>query len=113
MLLNKKINVNNLSLSLLKVRGSLYVYIYNKNYYCLLKVKKTIKINVRMVNVINIFFDTPQNTSIIRNIYGFLDQLSKCNFTKIKFTGKGYKIRKTSQNSISLLFNRSHMTVLW
>ena len=112
MFLNKKLSLKNLNLSLLMLKGSLYVYIYNKNYYCLLKVKKTIKINIKMVNVIDVFFDIPQNTNILKNIYGFLDQLSKCNFTKIKFTGKGYKIKKTSQSSVSLLFNRSHITVL-
>lgn len=112
MFLKKKLNLKNLNLSLLKVGGYLYIYVYNKNYYCLLKVKKAIKVNVKIINVIDMFFDIPQSTNFLKTVYDFLDQLSKCNFTKIKFTGKGYKIKKTSQNSTSLLFNRSHITIL-
>ena len=43
----------------------------------------------------------------------FIKQFYLCNFTKIKFSGKGYKIKKNSKQSLILLFNRSHTTILW
>jgi len=36
-----------------------------------------------------------------------------CDVTKIKFTGKGYKIKKNTKSSVIMLFNRAHMTVFW
>ena len=32
---------------------------------------------------------------------------------KIKFTGKGYKIKKVSTNSILFVFNRAHLVLLY
>jgi hypothetical protein len=43
----------------------------------------------------------------------FLKQFNLCNFSKIKFTGKGYKIKKNTKSSLVLLFNRAHTTVIW
>jgi hypothetical protein len=43
----------------------------------------------------------------------FIKQFNFFNFTKIKFTGKGYKIKKNSNKSVVLLFNRAHTTTLW
>jgi hypothetical protein len=43
----------------------------------------------------------------------FILQFIKYKYTKIKFSGKGYKIKKYKNNSIILMFNRSHITSLW
>lgn len=43
----------------------------------------------------------------------YLRQLYWYEFAKIKFRGKGYKIRKSSCKSIFLQFNRAHITTLW
>ena len=52
-------------------------------------------------------------TNYILLVNKFLKQFSLNEFTKIKFTGKGYKIRKNSPKSMILLFNRAHISILW
>lgn len=110
---NLNINVlvlKNFNKSIILKNNYYYVYIYNKNYYCFLKFNKNFLIKLqtnnflKVTNAINI--NTIQITKYLKQFYVY-------KFIKIKFTGKGYKIKKTSSNSIILLFNRAHITVLW
>jgi ribosomal protein L6P/L9E len=43
----------------------------------------------------------------------FFQQFSTYRHIKIKFAGKGYKIKKNTQNSLVFLFNRAHITNIW
>ena len=102
------INLQNFNFSVLKKDSVTYLIIYNNNFYSIIRMRKKIKIlNNLYLELIGV------NTKTIKLIDSFLKQFYQCNFTKIKFTGKGYKIKKNSKQSIILLFNRSHTTTLW
>ncbi len=88
----------------------IYLYIYNNNYYCFIKINKHIKIKLK-TNTLVCFYYQQHTTEI--TMEKFLKQFNLCNFSKIKFTGKGYKIKKNTKSSLVLLFNRAHTTVIW
>ena len=102
------LSLQNLGLSVFKKNKITYLYIYNINYCCLIKTNKTVKVkNKQNVDIYN------QKKNELNLINSFIKQFNLCNSTKIKFTGKGYKIKKSSKESLILLFNRSHTTTLW
>ena len=105
--------------SIIKEGNKYFLIIFNKNYLCLLLLKSDIPDTTTKIYIVN-------KTIIVKNICignnacgislkleKFIEQFSICNFTKIKFSGKGYKIKKNSTNSFKLLFNRSHITSIW
>jgi len=108
-LLKKLINLQNFQFSILKKGGISYIIVYNKNYYSIIKIKTKIEI----LNNNFIKLNSSLSRIITEPINKFLTQFFLCDFTKIKFTGKGYKIKKNTKQSIVLLFNRSHTTTLW
>jgi len=106
--LKNLINLQNFNFSIIKKEKSTYLIIYNKNFYSIIKIRKGVKI------LNNLYLELIGGEArVIKSINEFLKQFYLCNFTKIKFTGKGYKIKKNSKQSIVLLFNRSHTTTLW
>ena len=105
--LKNLINLQNFQFSILKKGGINYVIIYNTNYYSIIRIKTSIKlINNKFIELNNL------SNIVITGINKFLNQFYLCNYTKIKFSGKGYKIKKNTKQSIILLFNRSHTTTL-
>lgn len=104
----RNINTFNYNISILKKKKSNFLYIYNKDYSCILK------INVKLI-LSGLVVTFKQNNSIGKknNPTLFLRQFFFCIFSKIKFTGKGYKIKKNNPNNILLLFNRAHITNLF
>lgn len=104
------IPINNNNLSIFNKKKHVYVYVYNSTYCCFLKFSKNLKIKLKtnttleMVNVCK--------KSVLK-VSKYLHQFFFCNFVKIKFTGKGYKIKKNNKKSMILLFNRAHITVMW
>jgi hypothetical protein len=107
----KKIFLENFNLSIFKNNGTIYLYIYNTNYFCFLKFSKKTEIKIK----INKSLEIGNNSGVIvlEKIKYFLNQFYFYKFIKIKFTGKGYKIKKNSNKSMILLFNRAHTTTLW
>ena len=104
------LNLQGFNISIFKKKNEIYLYIYNNNYYCFLKISKNIKIKLETNTLVGFYCKTQINTIKIEN---FLKQFNLCNFSKIKFTGKGYKIKKNSKSSLILLFNRAHTTIIW
>jgi hypothetical protein len=104
------INVSNFKLSIFLTKNYTYIYIYNNTYYCLVKIQKNLKINLKNNKVIEI--KEIKTTNLVYKINLFLKQFYFYEFTKIKFTGKGYKIKKNTTKSMILLFNRAHTTTL-
>jgi hypothetical protein len=102
------VNLTKFNLSVLTKRGLLIVYIYSKNYICIMESSKFFPIKLCNAKVLKIASCKGGNFNI--NIY--INQFNKSNFTKIKFKGKGYKIKKNSSKSVILLFNRAHITIL-
>jgi hypothetical protein len=107
--------LNKNDFSIFKKNNDVYLYIYNKYYFCLIKFNNNIKINI--TNQLSLKIAHTKNIcsifeSDVKKLNFFIKQFNFSNFTKIKFTGKGYKIKKNSNKSVILLFNRAHITTL-
>ncbi len=108
MYINSDLNLQNFNLSIFKKNTLTYLYIYNVNYFCFLKISNKIKIkNKQIIEIYN------QKQSDLNDVSIFIKQFTLCDSSKIKFTGKGYKIKKNSKESLMLLFNKSHITTIW
>lgn len=106
----KIVNIQNLNVSVFRKKGNNYLYIYNTNYYSIIKANQ----NIKIINNTFICLGSSESTTPHKGGLGtFLKQFYICEYVKIKFSGKGYKIKKNSQQSLVLLFNRSHTTVIW
>jgi len=101
------ISLWNFNVSIFKKNSINYIYIYNNVYFCIIKTSTTLKIEN------NFYIKILEKNEQLKKINGFIKQFYLCDFAKIKFTGKGYKIKKNSNKSIILLFNRAHITILW
>jgi len=104
---NGLISLWNFNLSIFKKDFLNYMYIYNNIYFCIIRTPITIKLEN------NIYIRVLKGYKQLKGINFFTKQFYICEFAKIKFTGKGYKVKKNSNKSIILLFNRAHITVLW
>ncbi len=102
---------------ILENKKNLLVYIYSKNNYLKLKIKKKnaeiqTEKNTKTISIkFKKFLKKIQITNSILNniIYSW----SFFFFEKIKFNGKGYKIKKsTKKNSLIFSFNRAHINIL-
>lgn len=107
---NDVLNLHGFNISVFKRNVLLYLYIYNNLYYCFIKIPQTTKIKLKTKLILEI---SNKNLIKIDQLKVFLKQFLLCESTKIRFTGKGYKIKKNTKNSLMLLFNRSHITTLW
>ena len=113
MINNNQIQPNNLKFSLFFSKNILWLYLYNKNYSILLKIKNSsFKILSSQTIILNNRQESQQQT-YPNNVKKYLKQIDVYIYVKIKFSGKGYKIKKNSNKSIVLLFNRAHITHLW
>ena len=105
------VNVLNKNVCVFKKRSKTYIYIYNKNYSILFLISSKTKIFFKTKKS---FFLKSQlaikDNSLKKNTEIFLKQFCVYEYSKIKFNGKGYKIKKHNTNSISLIFNRAHIT---
>lgn len=122
MLEKKKIFFENFKLSVITIKKVKLFFIYKKFFFVIIKHNNTLlKKNSNFFGVFlqneKIFFfkknknihPEPKNENFFKKVQIFLRQLYLYNFCKIKFTGKGYKIKK-KKNLFSFLFNRSHRT---
>lgn len=105
---------NNLNITLIKKNKIKFLLVYSKYYY----------IKYIVSNNFNIYFNKNCNTLVLKNsisgnhnlklnevlsIQSF--QIIHYFYKKIVFTGKSYKIKKTS-NNLSLEFNKSHQEIV-
>jgi len=103
------------------------IYLYNSNFYIIIKDSLRKKLNIKNQNYLYIYLksrlwvDMQKNNPkkylfvcefISKNIIKFLNQFYKYEFYKLKFGGKGYKIRKKNK-IFFFLFNRAHPTRIW
>lgn len=106
------INTYNNNVSIFKKKQYLFIYIYNNNYVCIFYIRNIIKINFLAKNTLQLKIF--KNNTILQNkVNFFLKQFQLYEKCKIKFSGKGYKIKKSNESSINLVFNRAHMTKLF
>jgi len=109
----KVIHFKNFNFSILKYNNYLYTYIYNNTYFVIIKNNTTNTLylhSVRslMLRIQNVF----KQISIKDVLRKFLTQFIKYKTCKIKFAGKGYKIKKPTKKSFRFLFNKSHMCII-
>lgn len=109
--MNSTISLENFKVSVFISNKFIYLYVYNKTYYSLFKI--SLKINMKLKNNKTIEFKNTKACTLTKQLSFFLKQLFFYEFVKIKFTGKGYKIKKNTKKSLILLFNRAHTTTLW
>lgn len=94
--MNQLINIQAFNTSIFKKNNGVYIYVYNNSYYCIIKVLKPIKV----INGMFIKITAGSSEKIQNKINFFLKQFYICSFTKIKFTGKGYKIKKKINHKV-------------
>jgi hypothetical protein len=101
----------------LKKKNNYNLYLMNDNYYIILYLYN--------ININNFIFLNKNTNSLIlknytknsniktfnTNLYNFLFSLDYLFYKKLKFTGKGFKIRKKFDNII-LYFNTAHLTLM-
>ena len=95
-----------------------YLYFYNKNYIlCIRAIKQSIKVSINNQYFLNFFFLNfnlnYQIPNLEKKLNNTIKQFCIYNNLKIKFTGKGYKIKKVSTNSFIFVFNRAHILLLY
>ncbi len=98
--------------------NNIIIYVYNTNFYLKIKTNKY-KSNIQINTILNIIILTNRGANnklkLLNNyINNLIFSWNNFYFEKIKFTGKGYKIKKSNKkNSLALLFNRAHPTMLF
>jgi hypothetical protein len=102
---------NNLNLSIFKKKTIIWLYVYGVYVFYIYKLNFK-----RYVRVINSGCVEIQNIKKYKNTVDELNNNSKqitlLLHKKIKFAGKGYKIKKNSNKSLIFLFNRAHLTIV-
>jgi hypothetical protein len=103
------ISILNNFITILK-KNNYIIYMYNKNFFIVLFFSKNSTLYIK-----NNYLIVVQNLKKFENkiILDFFLQFYFYKNIKIKFLGKGYKIKKKNNNSIIFFFNRSHVTSLW
>ena len=104
--------IYNYSVILIK-KNKNYIYIYNKIFYFTIVTKFNINVEENTNSIIIENFDSRKKKELEKKIIGtFIKTWSIYFFQKIKFTGKGYKIKK-KKKSIKFFFGRSHLTTIF
>ena len=104
--------IYNYSVILIK-KNKNYIYIYNKIFYFTIVTKFNINVEENTNSIIIENFDSKKKKELEKKIIGtFIKTWSVYFFQKIKFTGKGYKIKK-KKKSIKFFFGRSHLTTIF
>ncbi len=94
-------------------KNNIYIYIYNKIFYFTIMTKFNIFIEENTNAIIIENFDSKKKKELEKKIIEtFIKTWSVYFFQKIKFTGKGYKIKK-KKKSIKFFFGRSHLTTIF
>lgn len=99
----------NYSLIRNKVTKHNYIYFYNEYYYFSINFTNTnlfINKNTNNIKIENITFND-KNMLLNNELNLFLFSWDNLFFNKIKFTGKGFKLKKKT-NNLFLFFNRAH-----
>ena len=98
--------IYNYSVILIK-KNKNYIYIYNKIFYFTIVTKFNINVEENTNSIIIENFDSRKKKELEKKIIGtFIKTWSVYFFQKIKFTGKGYKIKKKKKKKINKNFFR-------
>ena len=90
-----------------------YIYIYNNIFYFTIITHALTFIEENSNSVIIDNFDSKKKKELEKKIINnFIKNLNLYFFQKIKFNGKGYKIKK-KKKSIKFFFGKSHLTTIF
>ena len=97
----KAIFLKNFNFSVIKNNNYLYTYIYNNTYFIVIKNNNTnilclCSVRSLMLKIKDVF----KKVSIKNVLRCFVTQFIKYKTCKIKFAGKGYKIKSSYKNNI-------------
>lgn len=107
-----ELHFNNLNVSIFKKKSNVWLYIYNVHVFYIYKLNLIRKINIINGNCMELD-NLPIYKNIIKALNSNTKQITLLCYKKIKFAGKGYKIKKNSKKSLIFLFNRAHLTIVW
>jgi ribosomal protein L6P/L9E len=94
-------------------KNNTYIYIYNKIFYFTIITKFYVFVEENSNAIIIENFDSKKKKELEKKIIEtFIKTWNVYFFQKIKFTGKGYKIKK-KKKSIKFFFGRSHLTTIF
>ena len=98
---------------LLNYNKYIYVFIYNSIYYVNIKLFNTTLYTNNTTNIIKLknIYNVNQLDLFLIELNKFLFSLDHIFYKKIKFTGKGFKIKK-KKNNIIYYFNTAHINLL-
>lgn len=113
-MIKKVISLKNYKFSIVKTNNSVYTFIYGKIFYIVIKnntknILHLLSVRSMYLVIQDILLKLDENDPLRL----FLAQFIKYKTFKIKFTGKGYKIKKPTKKSFRFLFNKSHICVIW
>lgn len=103
-LLNKKINVN-----LIIKKKYIYIYIWNKKKYFLIKYFKNIEKKIFFNKNFKYMIFKKLKKEIIFFLNNILNNLFFFYINKINYIGKNFKLKKLKNNKNIFLFNNSHI----
>ncbi len=109
-----KLNICLYNYNLLLInKNNTYIYIYNKIFYFTIITKFYVFVEENSNAIIIENFDSKKKKELEKKIIEtFIKTWNVYFFQKIKFTGKGYKIKK-KKKSIKFFFGRSHLTTIF
>jgi len=113
MIFKQKFFLKNQNYSVFKNKTTYHIYVYNIYFFFLIKLSNTTRLKI----ISNKQFEISQNNlkKSLDCFYQFdryIEQFDRYMYAKIKFAGKGYKIRKRNYHSITLVFNKAHITTI-
>ena len=107
------IHLGTLNFILLKKNKCFFLYTYTNNLYFLIKVHEHAFFEVNSKTLIFSFInEAPKIRGLNCYFEFFFKNWANLFFQKIRFKGKGYKIRKRKK-AIQFFFGRSHLTSIW
>jgi len=107
------IHVGTLNFILLKKNKCFFFYTYTNNLYFFIKIHERAFFEINSKTLIFSFLsNAPKRKGLFLYITFFFKNWTNLFFQKIRFKGKGYKIRKRKK-AIQFFFGRSHLTSIW
>lgn len=105
--------LGNINFIFLKKKKDKYIYLYTDNIYFFIKITNINFFNQNSKTLSLVFFDYFVQKKGITNYWNFFfKNWQNLFFRKIKFKGKGYKIKKKNKK-INFFFGRAHLTSIW
>lgn len=110
----KAIYLKNYNFSVIKNKNAIYTFVYNNTYFIIIKNNTVNILHLRSIHSMLLIIQNILLKVNIKVIFRyFLAQFIKYRTYKIKFAGKGYKIKKPTKKSFRFLFNKSHICIIW